>query len=61
MRAARVHAWLSGRGYLTPDDIQAVFRETIAHRVFFTPVYEMRREAIVAELIGQIMQKVAAP
>ena len=61
MRAARVHAWLSGRGYLTPDDIQAVFLETIAHRVFFTPVYEMRREVIVGELIGQIMQKVAAP
>ena len=61
MRAARVQAWLSGRAYLTPEDIQFVFRETVAHRIFFTPVYEMRREAIAGELIGQIVQKVAAP
>ena len=61
MRAARVQAWLSGRAYLTPEDIQSVFRETVAHRIFFTPVYEMRREAIAGELIGQIVQKVAAP
>ena len=61
MRTARANAWFSGRGYLTPEDIHAVFRETVAHRVFFTPVYEMRREAIAGELIGQILEKVAAP
>jgi hypothetical protein len=38
-----------------------VFRETVAHRVFFTPVYEMRRESIVGELVSQILHKVAAP
>jgi MoxR-like ATPase len=61
MRAARCRAWMSGRGYVTPADVQAVFRETIAHRVFFTPVYEMRREMIAGELIAQIMRLVAAP
>jgi len=61
MRAARCSAWLSGRGYVIPEDVQAVFLETVAHRVFFTHVYEMRREAIVGELIGQILRQVAAP
>jgi MoxR-like ATPase len=61
MRAARCAAWLAGRGHVLPEDVQAVFRETVAHRIFFTPVYEMRREAIIGELIGQIMGKVAAP
>jgi len=61
MRAARCSAWLSGRGYVTPEDIQSIFRETVAHRVFFTPIYEMRRDAIASELIGQILQRVAAP
>jgi MoxR-like ATPase len=61
MRAARTHAWLAGRGYLTPEDIQAVFRDSVAHRVFFTPVYEMRRESIAGELLSQILDKVAAP
>jgi len=61
MRAARCASWLSGRGYVTPEDVQAVFRETVAHRVFFTPVYEMRRETIIGELIAQIVRQVAAP
>lgn len=61
LRAARVTAWLDGRGFLTPEDIQGVFRPTIAHRVFFTPVYEMRRADLIEPLIGQILGHVAAP
>jgi MoxR-like ATPase len=61
MRAARVHAWLSGRNHLLPEDIQGVFRETIAHRIFLTPVYELRREGIMASLMDQILNQVPAP
>ena len=28
LRAARVAAWLDGRGYVTPEDVQAVFVES---------------------------------
>jgi MoxR-like ATPase len=61
MRAARSAAWLAGRGHVLPEDLQTVFHETVAHRVFFTPVYEMRRETIAKELMGQILQRIAAP
>ena len=61
MRAARVHAWLNGRNYLLPEDIQGVFRETISHRVFLTPVYEIRRESIMTALMDQILRQVPAP
>jgi MoxR-like ATPase len=61
MRAARVSAWLARRAYVTPDDLRAVFRETTAHRVFFTPVYEMRRAPIVDALMARILEQVAAP
>lgn len=61
MRAARVTAWLAGRDYLTPEDLQGVFRQTISHRVFFTPVYEMRRADLIEPLISQILGHVAAP
>ncbi len=61
LRAARCSAWLDGRTHLAPEDLHVVFRETVAHRVFFTPVYEMRHESIIGEFIGQILQKVAAP
>lgn len=61
MRAARVAAWLQGREYATPEDLQAVFAETIAHRLCFQPVYELRRPEIAGPLIAGILAAVAAP
>lgn len=61
LRAARVAAWLAGRSFVTPEDIQSVFFETLAHRIFFNPVYELRRTELARGLIDHILQKVAAP
>jgi MoxR-like ATPase len=61
LRAARVAAWLDGRDYVTPEDVQAVFGETIAHRLCYQPVYEMRRHEISGRLISGILSSVAAP
>jgi MoxR-like ATPase len=61
LRAARVAAWLDGRDYVTPEDLQAVFGETIAHRLCYQPVYEMRRHEISPRLISGILSSVAAP
>ncbi|MFM8443007.1 MAG: AAA family ATPase [Methylococcus sp.] len=61
MRAARVNAWLKGRTHLIPEDILGVFRDTIAHRIFLAPVYELRRETILRELMDGILRHVAAP
>lgn len=61
LRAAKVAAWLAGRDMLLPEDIHAVFAETVAHRVFFTPVYELRRSRLAAELMNQILRQVPAP
>jgi MoxR-like ATPase len=60
-RAARVVAWLAGRDYLLPDDIRAVLPATLGHRVFFTPVYELRRADIADQLVAQILEKVPTP
>ncbi|MEO7335905.1 MAG: MoxR family ATPase [Caldimonas sp.] len=61
LRAARVAAWLDGRGYVTPEDVQSVFVETIAHRLCYQPVYEMRRPEISSQLMSGILSSVAAP
>jgi MoxR-like ATPase len=61
IRAARVVAWLAGRTHLIPTDIHAVAREALGHRIFFTPVYELRRAQISDELIAQILGRVATP
>jgi MoxR-like ATPase len=61
LRAARTAAWLQGRSYATPEDLRAVFVETIAHRLCLQPVYELRRIEIVDALMRGILSRVAAP
>jgi MoxR-like ATPase len=60
-RAARVVAWFAGRDYLTPDDVRTVAPPVLGHRVFFTPVYELRRAQIADALVAQILDKVPTP
>jgi MoxR-like ATPase len=61
MRAARVVAWLAGRTHLIPDDIRAIVPSALGHRVFFTPVFELRRAQIADALVAQILDKVPTP
>jgi MoxR-like ATPase len=60
-RAARVVAWLAGRTYLTPDDIRTILPSVLGHRIFFTPLYELRRAQIADALVEQILAKVPTP
>jgi MoxR-like ATPase len=39
--AARAWAWLSGRDYVTPDDVKALARPTLRHRVELRPEAEL--------------------
>lgn len=61
VRAARVAAWLDGRSAALPEDVRDVFFETMAHRIFFEPAYELRRETIVRELIGALFDRIPVP
>ncbi len=61
LRAARVAAWLEQRLYVTPEDVQAVFVESIAHRLCLQPVYELHRHTIAPRLMAGIVAAVAAP
>ncbi|HSI58489.1 MAG TPA: MoxR family ATPase [Ideonella sp.] len=61
IRAARVHAWLEGRPAIVPEDLRAVFVETVAHRLALQPVYEAQRAAIARPLAAEILRRVAAP
>ena len=60
-RAARVHAWLAGRTMVVPEDVRAVFPETMSHRIFLSPIYENRAEALVAALCRQLFERVPVP
>ncbi len=60
-RAARVVAWLQGRDYLTPDDIRSTIPAVLRHRIFFTPVYELRRAELADALLDAILDVVPTP
>lgn len=61
MRAARTAAWLAGRDHVTPDDLREVLPAALTHRIFFRPIYEIRRAEIAPELTRQIIDRIAAP
>ena len=61
LRAARVNAWLNERTAVLPEDIHAVFHSTVAHRLVFSPVYEMRRTEIAREMLSSIINSIATP
>lgn len=61
VRAAKVAAWLEGRLYLTPQDVASVFHEVVAHRVFFTPIYELQRNWLNRAYTQAILNHVPTP
>lgn len=61
IRAAKVHAWLQGRNALFPEDLQAVYGVTMAHRIFLSPLYAYRKEELMPQLVNSILDRIAAP
>lgn len=53
MRMAKAHAYLEGRNYVTPEDVQQIFVDVCGHRIILNP------KARVAELTaGDVLKKV---
>jgi MoxR-like ATPase len=61
VRAAKVAAWLDGAGDLSPAHLRAVFHEVVAHRVFFTPIYELQRARLGRAFSEAVLARVPAP
>lgn len=59
-RCARANAWLMGRDFVGPDDIQAVFHNVLRHRILLS--YEAEAEGISRnQLLDRILQLVPVP
>jgi MoxR-like ATPase len=50
-QAARAHAFLRGRGYVTPEDIKSIGPDVLRHRVIVT--YEAEAEELTSESVIQ--------
>ena len=60
VRAARAHAFLAGRGFVTPQDVKAIGYGVLRHRVIVT--YEAEAEGITSEdVLKQVFDTVPVP
>ena len=56
-RCARANAWLDGRDYVSPGDIQAVAFDTLRHRILLS--FEAEAEGVTADdVIRELIQRV---
>ena len=59
-RCARAHAWLEGRDYVSPEDIQAMAPDVLRHRILLT--FEAEAEGITPDdVVSEILNHVAVP
>jgi MoxR-like ATPase len=59
-QAARAHAFLRGRGYVTPEDVKAIALDVLRHRVIVT--YEAEAEEVTAEDVARrVLDRIEVP
>ena len=59
-RCARAHAWLAGREFVSPEDIQAVAHDVLRHRILLT--FEAEADGMTSQhVIDELLAVVAVP
>jgi MoxR-like ATPase len=58
--AARAHAFLRGRGFVTPDDVKAIGHDVLRHRLILS--FEAEAESVTAdEVVQRVLDAVEVP
>ncbi|GAA3759911.1 MoxR-like ATPase [Spinactinospora alkalitolerans] len=60
LRTSRAWAWLSGRDYVTPDDVKALAKATLRHRIAMRPEAELEG-ATTDGLLDGVLSSVPVP
>ena len=60
LNASKAWAWLTGRGYVTPDDVKSLARPTLRHRIRVRPESEL--EGVTADqVLNTVLATVPTP
>lgn len=60
MRMAKAHAYLEGRDYVTPEDVQQVFIDVCGHRIILNPKARVA-EQTAADVLKNVLKKTKSP
>lgn len=59
-RCARAHAWLAGRDFVSPEDIQSIAYDVLRHRIILS--YEAEAEGVTPDtFIRELISRIAVP
>jgi MoxR-like ATPase len=59
-RVSRARAWLDGRDYVSPEDIQEMVKDVLGHRIVLS--YEAEAEGMSADaFLDEMMSRIAVP
>lgn len=57
---ARAHAWLDGRDYVSPGDVQAIFHDVLRHRILLS--FEAEADGVSADdVLERMLRLIAVP
>lgn len=60
VKGAKAHAFLDGRGYVTPADVKAIAPDVLRHRLVLS--FEAQAEAVSSDqIINQLLKRVEVP
>ncbi|MFC1616905.1 AAA family ATPase [Candidatus Margulisiibacteriota bacterium] len=60
IQAAKAHAFIKGRGYVTPEDIKAIGKDVLRHRII--PSFEAEAEEVDSEaIIERVFTEIEVP
>ena len=60
MRLAQAYAYIRERDYVLPDDIAAIFRPAVAHRLILRQEAKLNRVS-AEDLLSEILRNTAVP
>ena len=59
-RCSRAHAWLAGRDFVSPDDVQVVCADVLRHRLILN--YEAEADGVTPDqVVSELVARIAVP
>ena len=61
LKVARAHAAITGRAFVTPDDVKMVVHDALGHRVIMKMEYILEGSFSVDAVLNEILENIEVP